>query len=69
MNAIQNWGVGLFPDWSPLLPYMVDRTAHYAEKIGDTQQLQILEALNMKTKTPKINWNYFENSDNVLKCV
>ena len=33
------WLVGLFfPDWSPLLPYMADRTAHYAEKVGDTQQ-------------------------------
>ena len=31
------WHVGLFPYWSPLLPYMADGTAHYAEKVGDTQ--------------------------------
>ena len=33
------WLVGLFLDWSPLLPYMADGTAHYAEKVGDTQHL------------------------------
>ena len=37
-TALLVWLVGLFPDWSPLLPYMAARTAHYAEKIGDTQQ-------------------------------
>ena len=31
--------------------------------------LQILDALHIKTKkTPKINRNNIENSDNVLKC-
>ena len=35
------WLVGLsFPDRSPLLPYMADGTARYAEKVGDTQNLQ-----------------------------
>ena len=34
------WLVGLFPDWSPLLPYMADGTASYAEKrVGDIQQV------------------------------
>ena len=32
------WLGGLLPDWSPLMPYMTDGTAHYAEKVGDTQQ-------------------------------
>ena len=31
--------MGLFSDWSPLLPYMADGTAHYAEKVGDTQHI------------------------------
>ena len=36
--------VGLsFADWSPLLPYMADGTAHYAGKVGDTQQYDIQE--------------------------
>ena len=29
----------ILPDWSPLLLYMADGTAHYAEKVGDTQHL------------------------------
>ena len=37
-TALLVWLVGLFLDWSPLLPYMADETAHYAEKVGDTQQ-------------------------------
>ena len=36
--ALLVWLLGLFPDWSPLLPYMADGIAHYAEKVGDTQQ-------------------------------
>ena len=39
--ALLIWLVGLFPDWSPLLPYMADGTADYAEKVGDTQHLVI----------------------------
>ena len=39
--ALLVWLAGLFPDWSPLLPYMADGTAHYAEKVGDTQQGQM----------------------------
>ena len=38
-TALQVWLVGLFPGWSPLLPYMADGTAHYAEKVGDTQHI------------------------------
>ena len=38
--------IGLFADWSPLLPYMADGTAHYAEKVGDTQQLEIILKLH-----------------------
>ena len=38
-TALLVWLVGLFfPDWPPLLPYMADGTAHYAEKVGDIQQ-------------------------------
>ena len=39
-----------------------------AHKI-DKLRLQILEALNIKTKTKKIHRINFENSDNVLKCL
>ena len=35
----------------------------------DKLWLQILEAIHIKTKTPKINRINFENSDNVIKCV
>ena len=35
--------------------------------IGHHQGLQILEALHIKTKKPRINKINFENSDNVLK--
>ena len=42
--------VGLFIDWSPLLPYMADETAHYAEKVGDTQQLHQASSFVMKRK-------------------
>ena len=42
--------INLSPDWSKLellilvlLPYLVDGLAHYAEKIGDTQQRFILK--------------------------
>ena len=38
-NGSLVWLVGFFADWSPLLPYVADGTAHYAEKVGDTQQL------------------------------
>ena len=40
-----NYQIGglFFPDWSPLLSYMADGTAHYAEKVGDTQQLSRLQ--------------------------
>ena len=37
-TALLVWLGGLFPDWSPLLPYMADGTAQYAEKVVDTQQ-------------------------------
>ena len=38
--TLAEWRGGLpFPDWSPLLPYMAVGTAHYAEKVGDTQQI------------------------------
>ena len=39
--------------------------AHEINKL----QLQILEALHVKTKRPKIDRINFENSDNVLKCL
>ena len=40
-TALLVWPVDLsFSDWSPLLPYMADGTANYAEKVGDTQQLE-----------------------------
>ena len=39
--ALLVWLDGLFPEWSPLLPYIEDGTARYAEKEGDTQQFQI----------------------------
>ena len=42
----------LFPDWSPLLPYMADGTAHYAEKVGDTQQV-------LNKFTIEMHWNNF----------
>ena len=36
--------------------------------IIDKLQQQILEALHIKTKKPKMNRIDFDNSDNVLKC-
>ena len=39
-TALLVWLVTLFSDWPPLLPYMADGTARYAEKVGDTQHSQ-----------------------------
>ena len=46
---------------------LVENTTIITQKI-DKLWLQILEALHIKTKKPKINRINFENSDNVLKC-
>ena len=47
---------------------LVENTTIIAHEI-DKLRLQILEALHVKTKKPKINRINFENSDNVLKCL
>ena len=46
---------------------LVENTTIITHKI-DKLQLQILEALHIKTKKPKINRINFELSDNILKC-
>ena len=46
---------------------LVENTTIIAHEI-DKLRLQILEALHIKTKNPKIYRINFENSDNVLKC-
>ena len=47
---------------------LVENTTIVAHKINKLW-LQILEALHIETKEPKINKSNFENSDNVLKCL
>ena len=47
---------------------LVENTTIIAHKINKLR-LQILEALHIKAKKPKINRINFENSDNVLKCL
>ena len=47
---------------------LVENTTIIAHKIGKLK-LQILDALHIKTKKPKINRINFENSNNVLKCL
>ena len=45
---------------------LFENTTMIAHEINKLQ-LQILEALHLKTKRPRINRIHFENSDNVLK--
>ena len=47
---------------------LAEKITIIAHKI-DKLWLQILEALHIKTKKPKINRINFENSNNVLKCL
>ena len=47
---------------------LVENTTIKAHEINKLR-LQILEALYVKTKNPKINRINFENSNNVLKCL
>ena len=66
-TALLVWLVDLFfSDWSPLLPYMANRTAHCAERVGDTQYfhanntecfLLLPIARRQYTKCVKININ------------
>ena len=46
---------------------LVENTTIMAYKINKLQ-LQILEALHIKAKKPRINRINFENSKNILKC-
>ena len=46
---------------------LVENTSIIAHEI-DKLRLQIIEALHIKRKKPKINRINLENSDNVLKC-
>ena len=47
---------------------LVENTTIIAHEINKLQ-LQILEALHIKTKKPKIDRINFENNSNVLKCL
>ena len=66
--------VGLFfPDWSPWLPYMADGAAHYAEKVGDTQQkvccVKLISNLVKKQQKKQNKTTKNENRKKMLQSI